>query len=725
VATELQLLYWFFRFLIIQCYACDFFLRLALASDILSESEALLSGMRRCLLLAIRCLLLRAQDPRGKPTSTRYKRSYRLVTIGAAVLWPMIGTGASSANERPRFATQIYPLLYNAGCRFCHNPNGVASATRLHFPEEGASKAILDSFGESLVEFVDRSHAEQSLLFNKPTNRIKHSGGERIKKNSPEEALLKQWITYLASMPDSDVRRALLYRGGESSRAGPSQKVMLRRMTHQQYANTVRDLLGESYDPSSQFPPEDFVDGFKNQYRSQSLSPVQVEAYGLAAERLAGRAFLRGDSRHLIPCDYTGTATGPCRSEFVKAFGRRAFRRPLNAQELAMYEGIFGKEGDFLAGARAVIESMLQAPAFLFWMENAPRSEWKPYAAASRLSYSLWNTMPDQPLLDCAAKGDLNDKTGIERAARRMLADPRAKPALDEFASQWLRFDRLLAAARERRTFPMFSRELVLSMIEESKHFVADLVWNDANFMDIFRVSRGYVNVDLATLYKVPVPAHDFDAITFPADQERSGVLGQALFLTLTSKPEDTAPTSRGLFVREQFLCQQVPPPPPGVDTNLPAVSENQPVTNRVRLASHTVNQSCSSCHSLIDPIGFGLEKFDAIGARREKARLLFYPDVHEAKIPKKEVLLNLDTTGRIAGVDNSDFSNPTQMGQILAGARQCQECVVKQLFRYLAGRHETPADAPRISDALSDFEKSGFRFRELMISLVMSLQEN
>lgn len=656
-----------------------------------------------------------------------YKRLHRptFFFTSAAVLWSVIGTRPASAGDRPQFATRIYPAFYNAGCRFCHNPNGVASATRLHFPQDGASKETIEAFGNSLVEFVDRSHAEQSLLFNKPTNRIKHSGGERIKKGSPEEALLKQWISYLASMPESDVRKALLYRGGESSRAGATQKVMLRRLTHQQYANTVRDLLGESYDPSAQFPPEDFVDGFKNQYRSQSLSPVQVEAYGLAAERLAKRAFLRGDSHHLIPCDYAGTAAGPCQSQFIKAFGRRAFRRPLDAQELALYQGIFLTEGDFLAGARAVIESMLQAPAFLFWMEDAPRSEWKSYAAASRLSYSLWNTTPDEGLLDCAAKGELNDRPGMERTARRMLADPRAKTALDEFVSQWLRFDRVLAAARERRTFPMFSRELVLSMIEESKRFVGDLVWNDANFMDVFRASRGYINADLAALYKVPAPARDFDAVAFPADQERSGVLGQALFLTLTSKPEDTAPTARGLFVREQFLCQQVPPPPAGVDTNLPSVSEDRPVTNRERLAAHTVNPSCSSCHALIDPIGFGLEKFDAIGVRREKAKLLFYPDVHEAKIPKKEVLLDLDTNGRIAGVENSEFSNPTQMGQILAGARQCQECVVKQLFRYLAGRHETPADAVRIGAALSKFEKSGFHFREIMIDLVVSLQDN
>jgi hypothetical protein len=405
----------------------------------------------------------------------------------------------------------------------------------------------------------------------------------------------------------------------------------------------------------------------------------------------------------------------------VRTFGRRAFRRPLDLKEVAVYDTIFRGEGDFLKGAQAVVEAMLQAPGFLFWMEGTPRTDWKPYATASRLSYSLWDTMPDDELLRHAAAGELDSAAGLERVARRMLDDPRAKTALDEFVAQWLRFDRALASARERRTFPMFSRELVVSMLEEARCFVGDLVWNDRNFMDVFRGSYGFVNSDLAAVYKVPSPARDFDRTEFPADQDRAGVLGQALFLTLTSKPEDTAPTARGLFIREQFLCQRVPPPPPGVDTNLPPVSENRPVTNRERLAEHTTNRACSGCHNLIDPIGFGLEKFDAIGVRREKAKLLFYPDIHEAKIAKKEVELALDTTGQIAGIENSGFSSARQLGEIIAGSKQCQECVVKQVFRYMSGRHETAADESRIGRALDDFRKSGFHFKELLISLVQS----
>jgi hypothetical protein len=622
----------------------------------------------------------------------------------------------ASAQAPYRFAEKLYPVLENAGCHRCHVPEGVASATRLHFPPEGASPERLEKFGESLVTVVDRKSPGDSLLLRKPTQRVTHGGGERIAPGSSEEALLRQWIQYLAAMPEDRARRAAQYSKSEATSYDRASRAVLRRLTHQQYSNTVRDLLKEATDVTDQFPPEDFVNGFKNQYQSQSLSPTLIETYSRTAERLAGNVFRRGDSRKLILCDFRKEPVA-CRERFIRAFGRRAFRRPLEPQEFARYDALFKNEPEFLRGAQVVIEAVLQAPAFLFWMDQASRPEWKSYATASRLAYGLWNTMPDDALLDQAERGALDTPEKVATAARAMLQDPRARQGLDEFTSQWLRFDRALAAARERRTFPMFSRELVTSMMEEEKRFVADLVWNDRDFTDLFRADYGFVNTELATVYAVPAPAQDFERVVFPKEQDRAGVLGHALFLTLTSKPEDTAPTSRGIFVREQFLCQQVPPPPAGVDTNLPPVDEALPRTNRERLASHTTNPACAGCHSLIDPIGFALEKFDAVGIYHPKADLLFYPDEHEAKVPKKKVQLDLDTTGHLTGVPNSEFRNPRELGEILAKTGQCQECIVKQVFRYLAGRHDMRSDAPLIQQVLQDFRSSGFHFRELLVS--------
>jgi hypothetical protein len=619
------------------------------------------------------------------------------------------------------FSDEVYPVFEKAGCHNCHNANGVASATRLHFPDEDATKPRIEAFGRSLVDLVDRENPDHSILLLKPTNRVPHAGGVRIVKNSADEAQLKTWISYLATMSAPEVTKALKYKQEEMAGHGVVPTVVLRRLTHGQYNNTVHDLLHEASSPASQFPPEDFVDGFKDQYAALSLSPIQTEAYALAAERLAANAFRRGDSRGLLPCQ-AASADSACRVKFIENFGRHAFRRPLTEKETARYSALFQSQKDTLAGAQVVVQAMLQSPNFLFWLDETPDPQWKAYATASRLSYFLWNSMPDDALLDSAGSGELSTPDGLVRVVRRMLADPKAKQGFDEFVSEWLRFDRVLTAARERRMYPLFSRELTSSMTEEARRFLGDLVWNNKNFMDAFTATYSFVNSNLAAIYKVSPPARDFDRAEFPSSDDRSGLLGQALFLTLTSKPEGTAPTARGLFIREQFLCQHVPPPPPGVDTNLPAVQESRPVTNRERMAMHATNKMCAGCHSLIDPIGFGFEKFDAIGMHHDKAQLLFMPEIEDAvkarSAKPNEVYLDVDTTGVITGLQDAKFSNPRQIGELLARTTECQECIVKQVFRYMSGRLETPADRPLLNQALEDFRKSHFQFQELLVSL-------
>lgn len=633
----------------------------------------------------------------------------------------LAATAATTFGQASSFSSQLFPVFEKAGCPNCHNPNGVASATRLHFPAADASQARIEAFGKYLVVLIDRNAPDNSLLLLKPTARVSHGGGVRIVKGSPEEASLKAWIAYLETLTPTEVADASRYKQQEAAGGGVAQTAVLRRLTHSQYNNTVHDLLREASSPASQFPPEDFVNGFKDQYEALSISPIQEEAYAIAARRLAENAFRRGDSRGLLACP--ATATDPnCGVKFVRAFGRRAFRRPLTEREAERYSALFAAQKDAIQGARMVIEAMLQSPNFLFWLDDTPNPGWKPYATASRLSYFLWNTMPDETVLNSAASGELSTPVGLEQVARRMLADPRARQGLDEFVSEWFRFDRVTTAARERRMFPLFTRELTNAMTEEARRFIGDLVWNNKDFRDAFTANYSFINSDLAAIYKVASPAHDFDRVEFPMQDERAGLLGQALFLTLTSKPEGTAPTGRGLFIREQFLCQHVPPPPPGVDTNLPPVDESKPVTNRQRMAMHATNKMCAGCHSLIDPIGFAYEKFDAIGMHHDKAQLLFMPVAKNAVAARTskpiDVYLDVDTTGTITGLKNSHFNNPRDIGEILAHTPECQQCVVKQVFRYMAGRMETPADLPVINRAFEDFRNSEFHFQEMLVSL-------
>jgi hypothetical protein len=629
---------------------------------------------------------------------------------------------AALAAETPDFSKTLYPVFEEAGCRNCHNPDGVASATRLQFPEPGASSDRIQAFGKSLVILVDVHNPANSLLLRKPTARTTHAGGQRIQPGTPQEAALRAWIERLALLQGAELREALRYREVTASGAGADRpSVVLRRLTNSQYNHTVRDLLGDHSLPASQFPPEDFVNGFKNQYASQNLSPLLEDAYSAAAEKLARRAFRNGDSERLIPCKPSDV----CRAEFIRSFGLEAFRRPLDPAELARYDALFRKESDFVAGAQLVVEVMLQSPNFLFRLEETGNPKWRPYAAASRLSYALWDTMPDEALLAAAAHGELETPEGVEKTARRMLDDPRAKEAIDEFVAEWLRFDRALTAVKERRAFPQFNPGTALAITEEARRFVSDLVWNHRDFTQIFTAGYGYMNGDLARIYKVEPPATDFDRVPFPADSERAGLLGQALFLAMTAKPDETSPTARGLFVREQFLCQHVADPPPGVNTNLPPITEAKPMTNRDRLASHTTNRTCAGCHDLIDPIGFGFEKFDAIGQRRDRLKLTFGEVVGESKEPKRKIAnveLDLDTKGQVAGLPNSAFASPKELGAVLAGSPQCQECLVKQYFRYVAGRMETPADRPLIQGVFEQFRKSGFRFQDMMVAMMAAM---
>ena len=620
------------------------------------------------------------------------------------------------------FATRVYPVLEEARCRICHTTAGVASGTHIHFPEKDASQKQIELFGLSLSAVVNRTDPESSLLLMKPTNRVKHTGGLRIQPGTEQEKVLTQWIQYLATTPETSL-------AGERRRLsdGPSmQGHMVRRLTHSQYDNTVRDLLGDYSRPASHFPPEDYVDGFKNQLRYQSLPPLLVDAYSTSAEKLALNAFRAGDVNGLIPCKPSGANDTACRDQFVRRFGLRAFRRPLQDDEFKRYTAAFSVQakssGKFLEGARMIVEAMLQSPDFLFHLEGGPGGRFADYDIASRLSYLLWDTMPDNALLDSAAKGDLRTAAGREAAARRLLADTRARGALDEFFQEWLRFDRVLNASKEQRRFPEFSLEMAQNMVEETRLLLDHLVWDDRNFMELFTADYAFVSADLASLYKLPTPPGQFELMRFPPDSPRAGLLGEASFLAANAGPTETSPTQRGIFIREQLLCQQVPPPPPNVDTNLPEATADKPLTRRQRMMDHEVNPLCSSCHRLMDPIGFGLESFDALGRYRTHETILI-EGASGKRGSEKKINLDLDTRGDVAGIPNSEFSDARQLGKILSQSKVCQECMVRQVFRYAYGRMENSGDENTIHQLDAEFQNSGFHFKQLLTGLVMAPQ--
>lgn len=250
-----------------------------------------------------------------------------------------------------------------------------------------------------------------------------------------------------------------------------------------------------------------------------------------------------------------------------------------------------------------------------------------------------------------------------------------------------------------------------------------NLVWRDGNFMEAFTAEYSFLNSDLANLYGVPTPSGEFELVRFPATAHRSGLLGQASFLTSNAGPVETSPTARGIFIREQLLCQHIPNPPPGVNTQVPEPTAERPLARRQRMQSHVENPTCASCHRLMDPIGFGLENYDAVGRWRDKEAIEFEVPGPRGKPSNKTIELPIDGTGEIAGLANSAFSEPKAIGRLLADSRACQECVVKQLFRYAFGRVETAGDRDTVRTTVAAFRESRFRFKELLIALVRAPQ--
>ena len=331
--------------------------------------------------------------------------------------------------------------------------------------------------------------------------------------------------------------------------------------------------------------------------------------------------------------------------------------------------------------------------------------------------------MPDRRLFEAAANGELRSPDSIERVARAILAQPPAGQAVDEFFAQWLRFDRVLGSVKDRRRYPEFTPELAAMMVQETRMLLDNLAWSDGNFMEAFTAEYSFLNSDLAGLYGVPAPSGEFELVRFPAAAHRAGLLGHGSFLASNAGPVETSPTARGIFIREQLLCQHVPNPPPGVNTQVPEPTAERPLPRRQRMQAHVENPTCASCHRLMDPIGFGLENYDAVGKWRDEEVIEFEVPGPRGRPTTKTVTLPIDGKGEIAGLTNAAFTEPRSIGHLLADSRACQECVVKQLFRYAFGRVETAADRETVKSVSTAFRESGFKFKALLIALIRAPQ--
>ncbi len=398
----------------------------------------------------------------------------------------------------------------------------------------------------------------------------------------------------------------------------------LRRLTIAEYNHTVRDLLGDKTAPATAFPPDTTAGVFSNSATSLTVSPLLAQGYQQAAEALAATAI--ATPAKLVACD-PKTGDDACATAFIASFGRRAFRRPVTPDEstalLALYADV-RTGGVFLDGIQAVIEAVLQSASFLYRPElgvGDPATNGvvplAPYETASRLSYLLWGSMPDDVLLDAAGAGQLATPAQIEAQARRLLADPRAKDATREFFEQWLHLRGLDGASKDPTLYPGFDDVTRASMFAESRAFFDWVMWQaDGRVETLLTAPTSFLDANTAKLYGVTLSGGGTGPqLTALDPTKRAGILTQPSLLSTLAKPNQSSPILRGKFVRERFLCQDLPPPPPNLVIVPPKVAPG--ATTRERFAQHDKDPACSGCHSLMDPIGFGFEHYDAVGAYR------------------------------------------------------------------------------------------------------------
>ncbi|MFO0631645.1 MAG: DUF1592 domain-containing protein [Nannocystaceae bacterium] len=484
-----------------------------------------------------------------------------------------------------------------------------------------------------------------------------------------------------AAEPDADGSSG---NAGDSTGAAPdgppadcaatSPHVALRTLTRREYANTMRDLLGVGDDVAMSFAADEQVAGY-DANATQAPSTTQLELYLDAAEQL-GAIAAGSEIARFVDCT---PGDDGCAEAFIAGFGARAFRRPLSASEqaayLADYTAIAGEQGAAL-GLQVVATAMLASPHFLYLGDRSELGDdsARAWDLASRLSYFLWATMPDDTLFEAAAQGQLSTRDEVAAQVRRMLDDPRAADALASFSAQWLEVASLgQRAPKDPAMFPDWTPALADAAEREAATMLHRVVRDgDGSFASLLRSREAWVDEALAAAYGVAAPADGEGWVVLPQDQ-RAGLLTRIAFLAGHAHATQNSIVHRGKWVRERMLCTTLPPPPPG--------AADQPIDEDSRLQ----DGACKGCHSLMDPIGIGFDGYDAIG-----------------------MYLGTATPGRIEGFDPAEFADPIALSELLAEAPEAHACFAEQLFAFANRRTVADDEACGVDEIAAAFASDG-----------------
>ncbi len=600
----------------------------------------------------------------------------------------MLGAGlAGRAGEPPvspqaEYDKTMHPLLTQY-CGKCHGEKGGAAGVSLEaFTQVTAIQRDQATWRKVLVRLRERTMPPPSAK--QPTQE--------------ERNLLSDWLTKTLDTADPNLLPK-----------NPG-RVLIHRLSRQEYNNPVRDLFGVTSNPADKFPADGGGGGgFDNNADTLFVPPILLERYLTTA----GDVLDEASQLRLFFVRPGKTLTNrTAAKEIVTRYATLAFRRPVELPEMERLMRLFDKASaagdDFEAATKFALKGVLVSPNFLFRVEkDRPTPEAYPlsdYELASRLSFFLWASMPDDALFAQAAQGRLHKPEVLDREVRRMLQSPKSRAFSDSFAGQWLRARDLYSTAHpDTNRFKEYTPGLRDAMYAETIDFFDSVVREDSSLLRLLDANYTYLNEELAKHYGMPgVTGSEMRRVKL-ADDRRGGVLTMGSVLVQTSYPLRTSPVLRGKWVLEQILGAPTPPPPPNVGT-LPADDAPQKgLSFRQRLEAHRKNPTCASCHNRMDPIGFGLENFDAIGRWRTEAA--------GSPVDASGIL----TTGE-------KFNGPAELKKLMLQRKdEFVRNLTEKMLAYALGRGLEPYDLPTVQHITQAVKKDNYRSSTLILEIAKS----
>jgi hypothetical protein len=598
---------------------------------------------------------------------------------------PISGAEPSAKANAPSYERDVLPIL-KSRCGACHGSDEPEGG--LSFDRYRESSRIQTDF--AIWEKVLRMIQQRQM----PPEDAPQLGGEELQR-------LVAGIELELSRFDC---------GGQKHPG----RVTIRRLNRSEFNNTVRDLVGIDFRPGNDFPSDDVGHGFDNIADVLSLPPILMEKYLAAAGQVVDKAFADAAARRRILSSQP--ASDPWQAEAVRrdlaSFATRAFRRPATDDEIERLMNLRNRARQ--AGAdeeeafKAALQAVLVSPHFLFRIELDPADmaagairELNGYELASRLSYFLWSSMPDEELFRQAADERLQDPDVLRAQVVRMLADPKAEALVQNFAGQWLQLRTLAELAPDPRRFPDFDEALRSAMRRETELFFANMVREDGSVLDFLGADYTFVNERLARHYGMSgVAGEQFRRVPLPG--QRQGVLTHASILLLTSNPTRTSPVKRGKWILDNFLGEPPPPPPDGVEP----LDENAEALGslRERMEQHRSNAACAVCHLKMDALGFGLENFDVVGAWRQS-----------------DGRFEIDPSGTLPG--GQQFAGPKDLMRILREEKRDEfcRCLAERMLVYALGRGLQSFDRCAVDAILKQLAADDYRFSALVQAVVTS----